>query len=67
MQLFHRLVGADNNGAELFAAAFKNAKHRVVVKRGLKSPLLIEQPLPSFQVKGKSVRCDIYTKMKLPS
>ena len=66
MQLFHQLVGFDDNGSSLFEAAMESAKHRVVVKRGLKSPLLVEQFAPSFQVKGKSIRCDVYTKQKLP-
>lgn len=66
MQLFHQLVGFDDNGSSLFDAAIDCAKHRVVVKRGLKSPPLVNHIAPSFQVKGKSIRCDVYTKQKLP-
>jgi 16S rRNA (guanine1516-N2)-methyltransferase len=65
MQLFQQLLGADDGEILLLDAARTVAKYRVVVKRGPKSPVLNGQP-PNFQLSGKSVRFDIYTRNKLP-
>jgi 16S rRNA (guanine1516-N2)-methyltransferase len=60
MQYFHDVVGCyHEQESELFFAAMQNALHRVVVKRPKLAPLLANQA-PSYQVKGKSVRYDIY-------
>lgn len=60
-------IGNDETQAkELFLAAHQAAIYRVVVKRPLKAPLLWEDKQPAFQIKGKSVRFDVYTKTALP-
>ena len=50
----------------LFEAGYNAAIYRVVVKRPLKAPLLSDKKKPAFQLKGKSVRFDVYTKIALP-
>ena len=59
MQYFQALVGKDEDEQLLLAAALKRAKFRVVVKRPLKAPLLSTE-VPAAQIKGKTVRFDIY-------
>ncbi len=61
MQYFHHLVGHDDKqkNASLMMAATKLAKKRVVVKRPKQAPLLTDD-IPSYQIKGKSIRYDIY-------
>lgn len=65
MQLFHQLVGADDDGSELLPLALEKAKYRVVVKRPAHAPFLAETP-PGYSLKGKSTRFDIYPIKKLP-
>lgn len=59
MQIFHRLLGADESAKELLDTALVAASHRVVVKRPK-----IAEPLsglePSYQLVGKRNRYDIY-------
>jgi len=59
MVLFRELVGADDDAKDVIASALelKKAK-RVVVKRPLKAPLLLEKP--QGQIEGKLIRFDIY-------
>ncbi|MDY7220362.1 class I SAM-dependent methyltransferase [Denitrificimonas sp. JX-1] len=64
MRLFKPLVGADEDAADLLAAALSLASHRVVVKRPRKAPT-IEGPAPSYSLDGKSSRYDIYAKKSL--
>ena len=65
MQAFHALVGEDRGGEALLGAALEKARYRVVVKRALKAPLLGDLG-PSVQIKGKTVRFDVYALKKLP-
>ena len=60
MLLFRRLVGADEDAAELLEAALERTEYRVVVKRPRKAPAL-NQRKPSYSLEGKSGRFDIYT------
>lgn len=60
MQLFHELVGADDDQESYLQRALTMAKHRVIVKR----PRLadrISSDEPSFVLSGKVFRFDIYT------
>lgn len=58
MQIFHNLAFYGDN-EKLFKIAIQKANNRVIVKRMLDSPLLINMQ-PSYQIKGKTVRYDIY-------
>lgn len=59
MRLFHHLVGKDDDADALLEVALEKARHRVVVKRPPKAPVLAGRP-PQFSVNGKAVRFDIY-------
>lgn len=59
MSTFHELVGKDLDADNLLAPAIGLAKHRVVVKRPRKAPLLDERA-PTYQIEGKTSRYDIY-------
>jgi 16S rRNA (guanine1516-N2)-methyltransferase len=65
MQLFHQLVGVDSDASELLPLAVERARYRVVVKRPAHAPFLAESK-PSYSLKGKSTRFDIYSVQKLP-
>lgn len=59
MQIFHNLVSnSDNN--ELFDLAINKAINRVVVKRALHGEQLIKNMSPSFTLKEKTIRFDVY-------
>ena len=45
---------------ELFTLSMQVAKSRVVVKRSLRAPAIVESPPPQASFKGKSVRIDRY-------
>jgi 16S rRNA (guanine1516-N2)-methyltransferase len=63
MQLLQELLGqppAPEEEMQLFDAAFKAAKKRVVVKRPIKARAL--KPSPAHSYKGQSVRYDVYVK-----
>lgn len=61
MRLFQKLLGFDENSAELLQAALRIARKRVVVKRPDYAPTLTERK-PSMQIKGKKHRFDVYVK-----
>lgn len=65
MQAFHRLVGSDDDSAELLERSIAAAKYRVVVKRPAHADFLASAK-PSYSLKGKSTRFDIYALKKLP-
>lgn len=65
MQLFHQLVGEDEDSSILLSLALEVAQYRVVVKRSVHAPFLAEQK-PGYSLKGKSTRFDIYPIKKLP-
>ena len=65
MQLFHQLVGMDMDATELLPLALSRVRYRVVVKRPTYAPFLAESK-PSYSLKGKSTRFDIYSVQKLP-
>ncbi|WP_101759976.1 class I SAM-dependent methyltransferase [Oceanicoccus sp. KOV_DT_Chl] len=60
MQVFHQLVGADNDSEALIEQALLTARHRVVVKRPKKAEHLAARK-PNFSVEGKAIRFDIYS------
>jgi hypothetical protein len=45
---------------ELFTLAMEIATSRVVVKRSLRAPAIVESPPPQASFQGKSVRVDRY-------
>ncbi|MEO0510221.1 MAG: class I SAM-dependent methyltransferase [Verrucomicrobiota bacterium] len=65
MRVFHELVGADSDACELLPLALESVRCRVVVKRPRIAPVLAGAS-PSYVLKGKSNRFDIYVKEKLP-
>lgn len=65
MRAFQSLVGKDDDAGELLALSLVKARYRVVVKRPRKAPIISAHE-PSYQLKGKSSRYDIYALKKLP-
>lgn len=59
MRFFHDIVGDDDDSADLLPIARQHAKHRVVVKRPLHAPYLADAA-PTYQMKAKAMRYDIY-------
>ncbi len=59
MRLIRNIVGDDQDADMLLPLALKKARKRVVVKRQRQAPVL-KGSAPSFVVKGKSNRYDIY-------
>ncbi len=51
--------------AELFQLAMQTATSRVVVKRSLRAPSIVDDPTPQATFKGKSVRVDRYRALTL--
>ena len=65
MQLLQRLIGSDEDSDKLLALAKSKARYRVVVKRPIHAKFLSDQE-PSYSLKGKSTRYDIYSNKKIP-
>lgn len=65
MQLFHQLVGANEDADHLLPLALAHARYRVVVKRPAQAPYLNGRE-PGYSLKGKSTRFDVYPLKKLP-
>jgi 16S rRNA (guanine1516-N2)-methyltransferase len=65
MQVFHQLLGADNEADLLLEAALQFARYRVVVKRPRIAQLLSGSE-PSHTLEGKRNRYDVYMLKKLP-
>ncbi|GEM47902.1 class I SAM-dependent methyltransferase [Deinococcus cellulosilyticus] len=59
MQVFHALLGAEQNEQELLQVALNQARKRVVVKRPIHAPVILPTGL---QFKGKTTRFDVYLK-----
>lgn len=59
MRFFHDVVGEDEDAENLLPLARRHARHRVVVKRPLHAPFLADAA-PTYQLKGKAMRYDIY-------
>lgn len=66
MRVFHDLIGQDEDAGLILEHALAHARYRVVVKRSKHAPFLTESE-PTFQLKGKSTRYDIYVNKALPS
>ena len=64
MQLFHQLIGKDEDSNKLLALAREFAKYRVVVKRPKGAPHLSGEK-PTYELSGKSTRFDIYVNLSL--
>lgn len=60
MQFFHNLIDKINDNELLFDLSIKKTCGRVVVKRPLHSDFIVNRIMPSFQVKGKTIRYDVY-------
>lgn len=60
MQLFHALVGTDDDAPALLAQALEKARKRVVVKRPRTAPPL-EGPAPQFVISSPNTRYDVYS------
>ena len=65
MKLFQELLGNDPDSSQLLSPALNLAKYRVVVKRPKLAPDLDERP-PSYRLKGKVCRYDIYALKAFP-
>lgn len=65
MQVFHHYIGADDDAHLLLEPALEKANYRVVVKRPTTAPFLNQQE-PTYQLKGKSTRFDIYAIKAVP-
>lgn len=59
MQIFRRLLDGDEDAEELWRAAIRAARKRVVVKRPLKAPSLGDRK-PTHSFEGKTARFDLY-------
>lgn len=59
MQVFHRLIGPDEDADQLLEFALSVARDRVVVKRPRVAPKL-SGPVPSHVMEGKRNRYDVY-------
>lgn len=60
MRVLRRVVGDDEDAGSLLRLALERHDGRVIVKRPLKSKLLIQEPKPVHQHKGNAVRYDVY-------
>jgi 16S rRNA (guanine1516-N2)-methyltransferase len=65
MQAFQSIVGEDSDAEGLLVKAINAAKYRVVVKRPGHSEFL-GQLKPTYSLKGKSTRFDIYVNKAIP-
>lgn len=61
MRVLRALVGDDVDAEQLLLIAIQSARYRVVVKRPIHAPHLGERT-PSFMIKGRSTRFDVYQK-----
>ena len=59
MQIFHKLIGIDDDCCALLNLALSVARQRAVVKRPRNAPYL-SNTKPDYSVEGKSSRFDIY-------
>lgn len=66
MQIFHKLIGGDEDAASLLSFLRPIARYRVVVKRPKGAPHLNDEE-PTFSLKGKSTRYDIYVNRSISS
>lgn len=66
MRVFHELIGADEDAHSLLTLAKATARYRTVVKRSKLAPFLAEE-VPTYSLRGKSTRFDIYVNKALPS
>jgi len=66
MQIFHQVIGADDDADALLAVAKSAAIYRVVVKRPKAAPPLAGEA-PTYELAGKSSRFDIYAIKALPA
>jgi 16S rRNA (guanine1516-N2)-methyltransferase len=60
MRLLSEIVGADEDSQELMRIALATAGDRVVLKWPLRAASLLEQPKPSHQFAGKTVRYEVF-------
>lgn len=60
MRLVRALVGDDHDASDLLSWALSHQGFRVVVKRPKGATLLLPTPLPSFVIKSKNSRFDVY-------
>lgn len=60
MRIIRDIVGSDEDADALLTSAIHIARRRVVVKRPLHAPPLINTTLPDYIVKGQRNRYDVY-------
>jgi 16S rRNA (guanine1516-N2)-methyltransferase len=60
MQMFRRLIGADDDSTLVFEKAKLVARSRVVVKRPTAAPWISENARPNHSFEGKTARYDMY-------
>lgn len=65
LRILQLLEGSPCDEAPLAAAAWRAEPEKIVVKRPAKGPLLLDIP-PSYSLKGKAVRFDVYLPKSLP-
>ena len=66
MQVFQNIVGGDEDSVSLLKKAIDSARYRIVVKRPSTAGFLGDLQ-PTYSLKGKSTRFDIFALRKLPS
>lgn len=65
MQILHQLLSEDEGNEEtLFDSCWSAASARLVVKRPIKAPMFAQRE-PHHQIRGKTVRYDVYVKRAL--
>lgn len=64
MMILRDLVGQDDDAAVLFAAAYACPVKRIVVKRPLHAQEISHVVMPTYSVKGRANRFDVYIKQQ---
>ena len=64
MQLFHTLIGDDEDASDVVKVLLNHARYRLVVKRPRLAPALTATP-PHHQIAGKTVRYDVYVNARM--
>lgn len=65
MRQLGAIVGPDQDSDELMRIALASARERVVLKWPLRAAPLLDEPKPSHQLAGKTVRYEVFVKSNL--
>ncbi len=60
LRVLRMLAGDDPDAADLWSPAMRLARQRVVVKRPLRAPTLVDHPPPAADHRGRGFRFDVY-------